>query len=192
MQLPKKELPAEAVKFNEPNTIEAFLFQAIPYALFSILIFCILSVASYAVHRSARVTDISAIGIIVSLVSIVVHEFLHAFAFGKNADTELFFLPKYLIVFGICTKAVTKRYYVFIMLFPSVILGWIPFLLWFALPYIEFYSNFLLTFSFISIVGSAGDYLKAFNALKQMPKGSIQQSSGFNSYWYLPDVPPSN
>ena len=47
-------------------------------------------------------------------------------------------------------------------------------------------SDILLWFSFCCISFGGGDYMNVWNALRQMPRGSIQQISGFHSYWYMP------
>ena len=73
-------------------------------------------------------------------------------------------------------------------LLPNVIFGWVPFIVWLVLPHIAILSNFLLAFSGLSNLNGAGDYLNAYNAIRQMPKGSMQQLSGMSSYWFMPQT----
>jgi hypothetical protein len=89
-------------------------------------------------------------------------------------------------MFVTSAQPVTKARFIFLSLFPNLVFGWLPLAVWTFLPYNGAYSNHLFTFAFFSILFGVGDYMNAFNAARQMPKGSMQQISGFNSYWYMP------
>ena len=41
-------------------------------------------------------------------------------------------------------------------------------------------------FGAMSIIAASGDFINVFNALMQMPAGSLTFLSGMHSYWYLP------
>ena len=81
----------------------------------------------------------------------------------------------------------SKSRFIFLCLLPNIIFGFIPLIIWIFLPNdIGPISQIVFTFAFCSIGMGAGDYLNVFNASIQMPKGSMTQLSGFNSYWYMP------
>lgn len=62
----------------------------------------------------------------------------------------------------------SKFRFVFLCLFPNIILGLIPYVLFFVFPNIVFLGAFGL-----SCIGAGfGDYLNIYNAIKQMPKGA--------------------
>ncbi|MCL2003932.1 MAG: DUF3267 domain-containing protein, partial [Oscillospiraceae bacterium] len=95
----------------------------------------------------------------------------------------LFIAPKQLSLFVTSTQPITKARYIFMSLFPNLVFGWLPLAVWMVvLPY----NSDLLTFAVFSILFGIGDYMNVFNAVRQMPKGSMQQLSGFNSYWFIP------
>ncbi len=186
-QLPKGDLPPDAVKFREPKTplqlnIVATLFM-LPVALL-IGLFILLSYLIYGQIHFQNNSLYFIIGMVLSLATIFPHELLHAVCFGKNAEVQLFVSIKMLMAFVVSTQPVSKRRFIFLSLLPNLVFGWIPLLLWAVLPYHEVVSNLLFSFSALCTFLGAGDYLNVVNGLIQMPKGSIQQMSGFNSYWY--------
>ena len=184
-QLPKGVLPDNAVKFREPDTVSGaclvsmlFIF---PAALFIIL--CIF--ASYILHGELNIS-VSRVGIYASFLTVLPHELLHVIAFGKGTEAELYISPKHFSAFVTSTKPITKGRFIIMSLLPNITFGLIPMLAWVVLPNSEMYSPFLFGFSLISILFGLGDYLNVFNAIRQMPKGSMHQLSGINSYWFMP------
>ena len=130
--------------------------------------------------------DITLLGIIMSCFSYFPHEYLHAICFGKDAEVELFFSLKHLTIFVISTKPISKSRFIFLSLLPNLVFGWIPLFVWMILPFNAVFSNHLFTFSILSLSSGIGDYLNVFNTVRQMPKGSMHQGSGFHSYWFMP------
>lgn len=193
-QLPKGVLPDKAVKFKEPKTMEALTLSTIPASILCVIFVCLFMVGSRFLHGEVRITStplgvVSLItGFIACFLALIPHEILHALAFGKNATVEMFIDPKNFALFVTSVVSITKRRFILMSLFPNLVFGWIPFMVWFALPHHEVVSNFLLTFSSLSILVGVGDYMNIFNAIRQMPKGSMHQHSGFNSYWYMPSM----
>ena len=70
-------------------------------------------------------------------------------------------------------------------LFPSMIFGLIPLIIWVFIPESYAISEVVLSFATFSLFSGAGDYINVINAIRQMPKGKVTQLSGFNSYWYM-------
>jgi len=186
-QLPKSILPDNAVKFNEPNSLESMNTATLVFILPTFVFASLFIIGSYLIHGSLSIRG-SLIGVLIYLFSIPLHELIHALAFGKGHIVELFIAPKQLAMFVTSTMPITKNQFIFVSLIPNIILGWIPLLVWMILPHNESYSNILLTFSILSVLVGVGDYLNVFNTIRQMPKGSMHQLSGFNSYWYMPQL----
>lgn len=184
-QLPKGELPANAVKFKEPDDMVSlsvvsslFLFPA----LFGVII---IAIFSYLLHGELYI-GFTLIGTLAAVLCMIPHELLHAVCFGKKAEVELYVAPKQLSLFVVSAQPISKARFIFLSLLPNLVFGWIPLVVWAVLPHGGF-GNHLFTFAIISIMFGAGDYMNSFNALRQMPKGSLQQISGFNSYWFMPE-----
>ena len=205
-QLPKGTLPSNAVRFKEPETSDKINQVALLFVLPSLVVVALVMIGSAYLHgrvnlsigvyfsisdgisifHSLKPLFIFIAGMVLSFLVIVPHEFLHGIWFGKNAEVELFIAPKNLMLFVISTYPVTKGRFIFLSLFPNLLFGWLPLIVWAMLPYSEVYSNLLYPFAVLSILAGIGDYLNVFNAIRQMPKGSMQQLSGFHSYWFMP------
>jgi hypothetical protein len=127
-----------------------------------------------------------ALGALVSFVCMPLHELLHAVCFGKHAEVEFYVSIKNMMMFVVSTHPVSKIRFILLSLLPTFALGWLPLLVWAMLPYGQVYSNILFSASVLTVLTGVGDYLNVYNALRQMPKGSMQQMSGFHSYWFMP------
>jgi hypothetical protein len=187
-QLPKGILPSNAVKFREPGTPLKVNLVAILFMLPALLLIYLFVLASSLLHSGYSIPGSSYLlpGMALAVLAIYPHELLHAVCFGKNAEVELYIIPRLFMAFVYSTQPVSKARFIVISLFPSLVLGWLPLAIWTVLPPEAIYSNILYWFSYFSILFGAGDYLNVYNAIRQMPKGSIHQLSGFHSYWYMP------
>jgi len=191
-QLPIGNLPENAIKFDEAGSMDELGKAVIKPSIFTGLFVGLLFVlVSLFVHGKAPVELIGVLfgnsarwGFGLWILSLFVHEILHAICFGKDDEVELYISLAFWFV--ICVQPITKARFIFLSLLPNIVLGWIPLLLWVVLPYSEAYSSALFAFGALSTLAGAGDYLNAYNAIRQMPKGSMQQLSGMNSYWFMP------
>jgi hypothetical protein len=184
-RLPKGVLPQNAVKFVEPNSMGKVILAASVFIIPALLMVGLFLTVHYLLYGEAA-TDLTSTGLIAALFCMVPHELLHGVCFGKDADVEMYVAPKQLSMFVISTQPVTKARFIFLSLLPNLIFGWIPLFFWTVLPHNEIYSDHLFAFALMSVIIGIGDYLNVFNAARQMPKGSMQQLSGMNSYWYTP------
>jgi len=187
-QLSKGTLPSNAVKFKEPETPDKLNLVASLFALPAILLAALIMLGSAFMHGrlNLQIDHYMFIGMLIAFLTIFPHEILHAICFGKGVEVELYIAPKKLMLFVFSTQPITKMRFIWMSLCPNVVFGWFPLVLWAVLPYGDIYSNLLFAVSIISILFGVGDYLNVYNAVRQMPKGSMQQLSGFNSYWYMP------
>lgn len=188
-QLQKGTLPPNAVQFKEPDTPAAVNRAAFLVTLPVLVVIVVIVILSATWHNGIIVTfhySSAFLGILVSFLLAIPHELLHALWFGKGVDVELYIIPKKLMVFVTTTHPVSKKRFIWLSLCPNLIFGWLPFVIWAFMPERSAFSDFLLFFSGNSILMGAGDYINVFNALRQMPKGSVQQLSGFHSYWFMP------
>jgi hypothetical protein len=184
-QLPKGELPENAVKFVEPNDMTMVMLVAMIFAIPAGLLIIGFMAISHLLHGEVNARG-SLVGVAAAILAILPHELLHAVAFGKSAEVTLFLAPKQFAAFVTSTHPVTKARFIFMSLLPNLVFGFIPLSVWTVLPYNEAYSPILFSFSVLMILCGVGDYMNVFNAARQMPKGSLQQLSGINSYWFMP------
>jgi len=190
-QLPESVLPPNAVKFKEPNSMIVTNMVALLFLIPACAGIWLFERFSYLIYGVSD-NKTTLLGITAAFLFIIIHELLHAVCFGKNAKVEMYVSFKHLMAFVTSNQPVTKARFIFLSLFPNLVLGWIPLAIWTVLPYNEVYSNHLYTFAYISIIFGVGDYLNMFNAIRQMPNGSMQQISGMNSYWFMPQSEQSN
>ena len=187
-QLPRADLPPGAVPFREPADTAALNLAAMKWSLLALAAAAALGVVTIPL-RGGLVLGAGfwfMAGFAASFLTLLPHELLHGLCFGRGAEVHLFVSPKDLMAFVVCTRPVSKARFILMSLLPNLIFGWLPFLLWCLTPYSGAGSDILLWFSSCCISFGGGDYLNVWNALRQMPRGSVQQISGFHSYWYMP------
>lgn len=183
--LEKSELPQNAVKFKEPeNAVKLNLMASVwcfPL-LIIILIFEVTKNLLWDKNFSHSICNIY--GVLICLLFIIIHELLHAICFPKNAQVNLYFTIWG--AFVVSSYPITKIRFIILSLLPSIILGIIPLIVWVFIPKDNLLTQILFSFGSLSLLMGCADMLNVFNAITQMPKGSVQQLSGFNSYWYMP------
>ena len=189
-QLPRADLPPGAVPFREPADTAALNLAAMKWSLLALAAAAALGVVTIPL-RGGLVLGAGfwfMAGFAASFLTLLPHELLHGLCFGRGAEVHLFVSPKDLMAFVVCTRPVSRGRFILMSLLPNLIFGWLPFLLWCLTPYSGAGSDILLWFSSCCISFGGGDYLNVWNALRQMPRGSVQQISGFHSYWYMPST----
>ncbi len=184
-QLPRAALPAGAVRFREPETplqlnIAACAFVPPVFLLYAAALLC-----RNLLYGAVSGVVLSLWGLLLALLSIYPHELLHAVLFPRGAEVELWFAPKTLNAFVVSTAPMRKGRFILVSLFPNLILGFLPLLIWIFLPPGP-WADTLNNFSLYSLLFGVGDYLNVWNAARQMPRGAVTRLSGFHSYWYLP------
>ena len=187
-QLPRADLPPGAVPFREPADTAALNLAAMKWSLLALAAAAALGVVTIPL-RGGLVLGAGfwfMAGFAASFLTLLPHELLHGLCFGRGAEVHLFVSPKDLMAFVVCTRPISKVRFILMSLLPNLAFGWLPFLAWCFTPYGGMGSDILLWFSFCCISFGGGDYMNVWNALRQMPRGSIQQISGFHSYWYMP------
>ena len=115
------------------------------------------------------------------ILSIPVHECLLASMFQGEVEFYTYFRKGLAFVIG--PESMTKGRFILMSLLPNLVLGLVPYLLYFVFPD----QVWLGILGASNIASGAGDYINVYNALTQMPKGSLTYMSGMHSYWYLPE-----
>lgn len=117
------------------------------------------------------------IGVIVALLLSIPHEIVHGLFFKGEV-----FLYNYLkkgMFFVISKDEVSKGRFIILCLMPSILFGFIPYILFFFFP-----SRVILAgIGMVGITSGIGDYINAFNCITQVPKGCVVYNRGFHTYW---------
>lgn len=187
-QLPLGNLPDNAVRFKEPETPAKLNLVASLFIIPVIIIIGIAVVIKMLLSNSAiSFTIFSVWGVALTFLVIIPHEFLHAIAFPKHAEVQVWYSLKNMMAFVISTCPTSKSRFIFLSLLPNIVFGFIPLIVWiFIPPEFSQISEIVFSFASFSLLMGIGDFLNVFNATIQMPKRAITQLSGFHSYWYLP------
>lgn len=177
--LPHGEHKPNAVKFKEASDPKKLSIIA---NLLSIAIMIILAVPAFFRCKEFLISNLFElyIGLILSLLSMFPHEFLHAICFKK--DVYMYTNLSQGMMFVIGPETMSKSRFIFMSLLPNIVFGIIPYIIGMIFP------NFIILVSLgICATGmGAGDYYNVFNAVTQMPKGAKTYLYQFNSYWYIP------
>lgn len=195
--LPESDLPDNAVKFREPNSTFSLNMCALLFAIPAILVvvgFVFLKrriypeqiPSLYKLIISSEFYMGRMISVLLVILCIVPHELLHAIAFHRDADVDIYFTG-----FGaMCYShdVISKRRFIGLSLLPSFVLGILPLIVWLFIPPSSNAADIVYFTAALNFICGAGDFMNVFNAMTQMPRGTYQQLSGFNSYWfYLPE-----
>ena len=143
----------------------------------SLVILVVLGVVYFLLCRK----PLNMIGMILSLVILVPHEFLHALCF--EGDVYMYENLRKGMLFVVGPGTFSKAGFIFMCMLPNIVFGFIPFIIFLIDP-----SRTLLgTLGLLGIASGAGDYYNVYNALTQMPKGSRTYLHGKGSFWYMPE-----
>ncbi|MDT9334962.1 DUF3267 domain-containing protein [Clostridium perfringens] len=185
--LPIGELPKNAVRFEEPEAAEELAKETRRFLIPVVIFLLIVIFLRIKINGFFGVSDvINIFGIILIPFSILPHEYLHAIFFPKDAEVEMWYSIKQRLALVTSTTAITKKRFIFLSLFPNIVFGFLPLIIWIFIPsYMSFISGILFTFGFISLIMGVGDFMNIYNTIKQVPKGAMTQISGFNSYWFF-------
>ena len=179
-------LPENAVKFKEPGTP---LMLNLVASIFIIPVFVIMGIAGFIKFHSElnifSFYQFNILGMLLAVLMVIPHEILHAIVFPKGAEVQIWYYSKGFMAFIFSTCPISKFRFIFLSLLPNIIFGLIPLIVWIFIPLkFDAVSKVVFSFAFFSLLFGIGDYLNVFNATIQMPKNSLTQLYGFNSYWF--------
>lgn len=182
-KLPQRQVEG-AVIFKEPKTLTglSILANGIGAVL---IIAALVPIVLIKGGAGELLTDIKSglqllLAAFLMLVSMPVHELLHAVCFKE--EVEFYTALKKGLLFVVGTESMSKGRFVLMSMLPNLVFGFLPYLLFFLFPS-QLWLGF---FGAVSIGAGAGDYINVFNALTQMPKGALCFMSKNRSYWYIP------
>lgn len=185
-QLPKAQLPQGAIPFDEPDDPAELSQAASKFAIFPLGFGAGVYLLRRMLLPGATLLDlIHPLGILFALLAVLPHELLHALAFPRDAEVELFVSPRNLMAFVTSTAPLSRSRFIWMSLLPNLVFGAVPMVLWIFLPN-TLWGNAVGAMGFYSAMMGVGDYLNVYNAATQMPGDARTVLSGFHSYWYRP------
>lgn len=185
-----KKLPVNAIQFQEGETLQSAFRLGFIFSLPIMLPIIILSVIRCSGIDKKLKFDINfiiaaVIVIIIGQILVYLHEFIHAVFYPKESEKTIWKYTKQGAYFIYCDAKVSKTRFIILCIAPSVILGIIPFLIWyitaplFSAEWIVCIMVLTWAMTFLSI----GDFANIFNAITQVPKNAKIFNYGIHSYW---------
>lgn len=182
-EYPDEPLPNEAVVISYPeNNIRSSLKYGI---LPMLLCFLALYVKQKIYHEFPLNRSLAIAGILLGLILIPVHEYLHAVSFPKNSIVYLGLSPKRLAAFTVCHYPLSKKRFIMMSLLP-VLLGIIPLLLFLLFPISwKIPSAICWPAAMIGFLSPMPDYMEVHLFGKQVPSNAYIQATNNGWYWFL-------
>lgn len=187
-----KPLMQGAVQFEEGASLQDAFIKGFFVGLPLIILMVILTVLKcksidYAIHMDAETAVIFAVMLAVMFLLTYIHEFIHALFYPREAIKTIWKSPEQGAYFVYCDALLSKKRFIILCAAPAVILGIIPFIIWYVLAdYIVMpYSLAFVFTTWIMTIMAIGDYANIYNAVRQVPKGAKIFNYGMHSYWII-------
>ncbi len=192
-QLEQGQLPQQAVQVEEPDDLEEVLRQSLKtnqgILITSLLLIIVRLVivpahASYELGMSLFVFFSGTISIYFLLM--FVHEWLHAICYPIKSEKQIW-IYQFQALLVHCSAPVSKQRFIFMLLLPVTVLGFIPFVAWlFLAPYMSFGVSLIwMIESWLMIFGGIGDLYNLRNIVAQVPKSASVFNYGLHTFWLL-------
>ena len=172
--LPSLEHEPGAVRFKEAEDMKQLS------TTITIWSFVLLVVTIVLAWIRARDLFLPYSSIFLYLLTIIPHEFLHAICFKD--DVYLYQDLKHGMFFVVGPERMSKGWFIFKCLLPSIVFGFIPYIIFMIHP--QFRTLGIL--GAMGIATAAGDYYNVINAIKQVPGNGWIYAHKMHTYWYVP------
>ncbi len=186
-RLMQQPLPTGAVRLDQvasPFELEESIGRWKPLLL---ILSCLAAAVKWLFWGTLHLRDfVNPWGLLLGLLGVLPNECLHALIFPKGAEVQLWCTEENKMLFICSSTPLSKKRYLFMRLFPNLVFGFAPLLLWICIPGGSSIGGFLGTFSCIGLITGAPDYAEIVNTLWRMPKGAMVRLHGYHSYWFFP------
>ncbi len=190
--LPEFALPSNAVRYDEPDTLDGLIEEVLPWHLPLIAFILIGLIIRFILHTresiGAHLLELmpTLTGFLLIFPLFFLHEFIHALCFPRGAKVYCYTGLSQGLLFVTSDEKLSKSRFIIISIMPLLILGVLPFLIWVFYPETSYFTRTLMTFSPILILVSCGDLMNIYNTIKQVPNNAKVAMSGMNTYWFVP------
>lgn len=177
---PKNYVPKNATQFlNSKSKIMPYT----PVIPIFILIFSAISIKRNFIEGFNLDLKGWAIGLILTIPFLIIHELLHAICLPKECNAELFYSPAGISL--VPCVPISKLRYAIVLITPAIVIGLIPLFIWTFIPITNItVSSIIFVVSAGNLGGTTIDLYNLSQVLKKMPKGSFLITSGTNCYYY--------
>ena len=178
-------LPKDAIQLRIPRDLNGMMTTALPFALPPALLCCgSVFLKTLLVHnRQIRPLWI-AVGAVIGLLLLLIHELLHAVVYPKDAYVYIGLLPETFTPAALASHPMRRGRFLLMTLLPSV-LGIIPLVVFWLLPAKTIVLNSIVFgIAVIGLVMPYMDYYTAFQVLRQTPKRCFVQCEKDDVFYF--------
>lgn len=182
---PTADIPKNAKKLDSEEDMKKMQMKALPFMIPSVFI-CFMCMFTKTFIASENVINVGFlfIGVIIGFLLILVHEWLHAVAFPKNATVYIGIMPKSLTAVAVSSSPVKRNRFIFLSILP-IILGLIPLVIFcFSNNDLKELNGLLFGMSIMGMTSVYPDIYNISNILKVVPKNATIQNNKNETYYF--------
>lgn len=182
---PTANIPLNAKKLDSEENMIKMQIKALPFMIPSVLIcFICKFIKTFIANEKVINVGFLFIGVIIGLLIIIIHEWLHAVAYPKDATVYIGIMPKSLTAVALSSSPVKRNRFVFLSILP-IILGLIPLVIFcFSSNDFKELNGILFGMSIMGMISVYPDIYNIFNVLKVVPKNATIQNNKNETYYF--------
>lgn len=180
---PEEHLPNGAKPLRCPDPLSA---STLPYGLAPLLLcFGALFGKAWLLGRFPMDTGAIPVGILLGLLLIPVHEYLHGVCYPKGCTVYVGVAPKKLAAFAVCHTPISWRRFMVMSLLPAV-LGAVPLILFLLAPGgWGAAMGVCWPLAVMGLLSPMPDYMNVACVHRQVPPGAMLQTTNSGFFWYM-------
>lgn len=174
--------PENAVKYIESFDKTGKTTGKILYSLLAMLFPAALLIIRYLVESELPFV-FNLLGCAIGCVLLLPHELLHGICFPKKAHVELYQMISPSKMFVAANEPMSRGRYIFMRLFPNLILGIAPLIIWMCISPETYLAKTFFSIGFINVVAGVEDYMNITKTMRFTPPFSQIYVSGLKTYY---------
>lgn len=182
---PTADIPKTAVLLDDKN-MKTVMLSSIPF-MFLLLIPCFVCVFAKAFTSGEPPINppFIIIGVLIGFLLMLVHEYLHAIAYPRDAEVWIGIMPKSFAALVLSSSPISKTRFIFMSLLP-IILGVIPMTAFCMMDSsLKELNSILLGAGIMGMTSVYPDIYNVTCVLKKVPKGAILQNNKNHTFYYF-------
>lgn len=176
--------PAGAVKYIDPYDENCGTDNKMIYSLLGILLPAILLGIRYLMEGEMPFV-FNILGCLVGCVLLLPHELMHGICFRQKAHVGVYQMIRPSKMFIAANEPVSKSRYIFMRLFPNLVMGVLPLVIWMFISPETYLAKTLFSIGFINMIAGAEDYMNIRRTIRYVPPFSQIYVSGIKTH-YVP------
>lgn len=180
---PEEHLPYGAKALRCPGPLSA---ATLPYGIVPLaLCFGALFLKAWLLGRFPMDARMIPVGILLGLLLIPVHEYLHGVCYPKGCTVYVGIVPQKMAAFAVCHRPISWQRFMVMSLLPAI-LGIVPLLAFLLAP--GGYAHFMGVCWPLAVMGLLSpmpDYMNVACVYRQVPRGAQLQTTNSGCFWYM-------